>query len=221
MKSCAKVLLFITAAGAASSLHATEISRYQLNVATEMWWGKSKVDKQRYDTSHSPVLMFSFEHGHDYLPQLNFRYSQVDTKASSFDKYDYTLYYRLLDRDTMKFNAGVMLSQYRASRYQAPDQQEYAFNDLTFNWFGYAELAIPNTGLDIIGQIDFGENSDIKSADMTAGLQYRMNDFSYPIAVKFGYRVIDLEFSGLASSSQVGKSLVFVDGWFIGAEMSF
>ncbi|MGT0149313.1 hypothetical protein ACT691_04970 [Vibrio metschnikovii] len=52
---------------------------------------------------------------------------------------------------------------------------------MTFNWFGYAELSIPNSNFDIIGQIDFGESKGIKSADMTAGIQYAIDNPTYPL----------------------------------------
>ncbi|WP_217516100.1 TIGR04219 family outer membrane beta-barrel protein [Vibrio metschnikovii] len=205
-----------------SSSALAEEAAYGVKVGAEMWWGKTKIDNVRYDTAQVPVISFAVEHSFDYWPNMSFRYSHVDAQTVTFDKYDYTLYYRLLDRQSLRFNAGVMLSQYRSTDYRAPDNQHYDFNDLTFNWFGYAELSIPNSNVDIIGQIDFGESKGIKSADMTAGIQYVIDNPTYPLSLKAGYRVIDLEFTNLATQSpQTSESLVFVDGWFIGAEMRF
>lgn len=53
-----------------------------------------------------------------------------------------------------------------------------------------------------------------------AGVQYRIPVSESEIALRGGYRVIDLD-SDEFFSSELGKSFVMVDGWFAGAEVRF
>ncbi|ENM5935802.1 TIGR04219 family outer membrane beta-barrel protein [Vibrio mimicus] len=191
-------------------------------VGADMWLTSTKIDNTRRDDANAPILYVAFEHDLPYLPNASLRYTNLEADFASFDKYDYTFYYQLLDRELMKFDAGITLTQYANSDYQAPDVRRYDFDQTTFNWYASAEISIPNTQFDVIGQFDFGNNSDLKSSDVMAGVQYRLPIAAGDIAFKAGYRVVDLEFTELAKQSvDVKQSFVFADGWFLGAQFSF
>ncbi|HAS62136.1 MAG TPA: iron-hydroxamate ABC transporter substrate-binding protein [Vibrio sp.] len=194
---------------------------FRTTIGVDAWFANSKIDDQRYDDDIAPNLFISVEHDLAYLPYMSLRYSSVDGDYAGFDKYDFSFYYRILERDTMLFDAGVTFTQYTNSYYrtiQSPEQK-YDFDELTFNWYAYAELAIPNSQFDIIGQFDFGNSKEIKRADVLAGVQYKVND---DVAIRVGYRVVDLELDHLATlTPEVTESLIFVNGFFVGAEYRF
>lgn len=187
----------------------------------DAWFGDTKIDEQRRDHATAPNLFVAIEHDQPYLPHVSLRYASIDADYASFDKYDFSFYYRLLEREHMLFDAGVTLTKYSDTSYRTSisAQPSYSFNELTFNWYAYAELAIPNTDLDIIGQFDFGESKDIKRADVLAGLKYQASD---ALAIRAGYRVVDLEFDDLATATpEVSESFIFINGFFVGAEFRF
>ncbi|HHI5412018.1 TPA: TIGR04219 family outer membrane beta-barrel protein [Vibrio metoecus] len=197
-------------------------SFYTASVGADMWLASTKIDNTRRDDANAPTLYIAFEHDFPYLPNASLRYTNLEADFASFDKYDYTLYYQVLDRELMKFDAGITLTQYANSNYRAPDARRYDFDQTTFNWYASAEIAIPHTPFDVIGQFDFGNNSDLKSSDVVAGLQYHLPIRAGELAFKAGYRVVDLEFTELAKqSADVKQSFVFADGWFLGAQFSF
>lgn len=68
--------------------------------------------------------------------------------------------------------------------------------------------------------MEFGDSSGIKSTDLMAGVQYRIPVSESEIALRGGYRVIDLD-SDEFFKSDLGKNFVMVDGWFAGAEVRF
>ncbi|AQP37041.1 TIGR04219 family outer membrane beta-barrel protein [Vibrio anguillarum] len=194
-------------------------SFYRGEVGADMWWGSTKIDNIRRDDVKTPSIHVAFEHQLPYLPNASIRYTTLEADYASFDKYDYTLYYNLLERQLMSFDAGVTFTQYSGSQYQAPDSLKYSFDKTTFNWYAYATIKIPNTQVDVIGQFDFGDSGGIKSADVLAGLQYSIPIRAGNVALRGGYRVIDLEFTELDPKTK--NSFVFVDGWFLGAEFQF
>ncbi|EHV2410155.1 TIGR04219 family outer membrane beta-barrel protein [Vibrio cholerae] len=197
-------------------------SFYTASVGAEMWLASMKIDNTRRDDANAPNLYFTFEHGFPYLPNVGLRYTNLEADFASFDKIDYTFYYPLLNRELMKFDAGITLTQYANSDYRAPDARRYDFDQTTFNWYASAEITIPHTPFDVIGQFDFGNNSDLKSSDVMAGLQYHLPIRAGDLSFKAGYRVVDLEFTELAKqSTDVKQSFVFADGWFVGAQFSF
>ncbi len=193
-----------------------------VKVGADMWWPSTKIDNTRRDDANSPVLHLAYEHQLPYLPNVSFRYTKLDADYASYNKYDYNFYYNLLSRELMTFDAGIALTQYSNSEYTAKDGQKYSFNDLTFNWYARADLSIPETNFDIIGQFEFGNGSGLKSSDVLAGLQYVKKLDSGELSFRGGYRVIDLEFSDLAKSSpDTQVSYVFADGWFLGTQFKF
>ncbi|MGL5430144.1 MAG: TIGR04219 family outer membrane beta-barrel protein [Vibrio sp.] len=195
---------------------------YTTSVGAEMWLASTKIDNTRRDDANVPSMYIAFEHGFPYLPNVSLRYTNLEAEFVSFDKLDYTFYYRVLNTQPMQFDAGITLSQYSNSDYRAPNAHHYDFDQVSFNWYASAQIAIPRTPLAVIGQFDFGTSSDLKSADVMAGLQYQLPIAAGDLAFKVGYRVVDLEFYELATASSEGKeSLVFVDGWFLGGQFSF
>lgn len=197
-------------------------SLVDVKVAADMWFPSTKIDNTRRDDAHSPVLNLALEHQLPYLPNMSIRYTNLDADYASYDKYDYTFYYNILDRDLMTFDVGIALTQYENSDYQAKDGQKYSFDDLTFNWYAHAEISLPDSNFDIIGQFEFGDNDDVKSSDVIAGVQYVVPLSTGELSFRGGYRVIDLEFTELATSSPDNEmSYVFADGWFLGTQFKF
>lgn len=206
-----------------SAVSAEEEFSYTAKVGADMWWGSTKLNEVRQDDdSNSPSLYFAFEHNAPMLPNASFRYTSVDADSLAFDKYDYTFYYTLLDHKLMNFDAGVTFTQYSNSNYVEPktDGAQTSFDEFTWSFYGNAEINVPDTNFDIIGTMEFGDSSGIKSTDLMAGVQYRIPVAETEIALRGGYRVIDLD-SEEFFSSEVGKEFVMVDGWFAGAEVRF
>lgn len=193
-----------------------------VNVAADMWFPSTKIDNTRRDDANSPVLNLAFEHQLPYLPNVSIRYTNLDADYASYDKYDYTFYYNILDRELMTFDAGISMTQYANSDYKAKDGKSYSFDDMTFNWYAHAEISVPETNIDVIGQFEFGNSDGIKSSDVIAGVQYVVPLSSGDLSFRGGYRVIDLEFTDLATASPDNKmSYVFADGWFLGTQFKF
>ncbi|MEZ8605455.1 iron-hydroxamate ABC transporter substrate-binding protein [Vibrio splendidus] len=205
-----------------SAVSAEEEFSYTAKVGADMWWGSTKLNEVRQDDdSNSPSLYFAFEHNAPMLPNASFRYTSVDADSLAFDKYDYTFYYTLLDHKLMNFDAGVTFTQYSNSNYIEPQNgTQTSFDEFTWSFYGNAEINVPDTNFDIIGTMEFGDSSGIKSTDLMAGVQYRIPVAETEIALRGGYRVIDLD-SEEFFSSEVGKEFVMVDGWFAGAEVRF
>ncbi len=98
----------------------------------------------------------------------------------------------------------------------------FSFNEMRFNWYAYADISIPNTNFDIIGQFEFGDSDGIKGSDVIAGVQYVVPLSAGELSFRGGYRVIDLEFTELAKSSPDNEmSYIFADGWFLGTQFRF
>ncbi|TOH29223.1 iron-hydroxamate ABC transporter substrate-binding protein, partial [Vibrio parahaemolyticus] len=93
------------------------------------------------------------------------------------------------------------------------------FDELIWAWYGYAEIQVPNTNFDVIGEMNFGDNKGIKSTDLMAGIQYHVPLQDAQLAFRGGYRVIDLESEVFLSS--LGKEFIFANGFFVSAEYSF
>lgn len=215
------ITLMVTLSLASTSVMAQSFTG---DIGADVWFGDSKIDETRRNDASVPTLYFSLEHDMAYVPNVGFRYTSVDTDYAGFDKYDFTFYYKVLERELMTFDAGATLTQYSNSHYRTKESAtpKYDFDELTFNWYAYAELYIPNTNFDIIGQFDFGNSKGIKSADVLAGLQYKLKTNSGDVVLRGGYRVIDLDFDDLAKQSpDTAESYVFVNGFFLGAEYNF
>lgn len=206
-----------------SVVSAEEELSYTAKFGADMWWGSAKLNEVRQDDdSNSPSLFFAFEHNAPILPNASFRYTSVEADALAFDKYDYSFYYTLIDHKLMNFDGGLTFTQYSNSNYIEPkiSGSQTSFDEFTWNFYGNAEINVPDTQLDIIGTIEFGDSSGIKSTDLMAGIQYRIPVTETEIALRGGYRVIDLD-SEEFFSSDLGKEFVMVDGWFAGAEVRF
>ncbi len=205
-----------------SAVFAAEEFSYTAKVGADMWWGSTKLNEVRQDEdSNSPSVYFAFEHNAPMLPNASFRYTSIDTDALAFDKYDYTFYYTLLEHKLMNFDAGLTFTQYSNSNYIEPQKGTQAsFDEFTWSFYGNAEINVPDTNFDIIGTMEFGDSSGIKSTDLMAGVQYRIPVSESEIALRGGYRVIDLD-SDEFFDSELGKNFVMVDGWFAGAEVRF
>ncbi|MCG9584274.1 TIGR04219 family outer membrane beta-barrel protein [Vibrio tubiashii] len=191
----------------------------------EMWFPKTEVNEVNRESDTTPSFYAAIEHDVKYVPDARVRYSTVDADYMAFNKLDLTLYYRILEHDLMHFDAGMTFSDLSNTKYVNADTNDVKnFDEMIWAWYGYAEITVPNTNLDVIGEMNFGNNSGIKSTDLIAGMQYRLPLGSSTLALRGGYRVIDLEAEGIfkpGEGSNLGKPFIFANGFFAGAEFSF
>lgn len=189
-------------------------------VGVEAWVADTKVNEVRRDTSVTGTLYVAVEHQVNYVPNVRLRYSSVDADYMGFGKLDLTLYYQVLEHDLLHFDAGVTVSSLSETHYvDATASRKEEFDDVIWAWFGYAEVTVPNTNLDVIGEMNFGDSQGIKSTDLMAGLQYNVSLDEARVTFRGGYRVIDLESEQFLSS--LGKEFMLADGVFLSAEYSF
>ncbi len=191
----------------------------------EMWWPNTEVNEIDRDSDTTPSFYLAVEHDVRYVPDARLRYSTVESDYMAFDKIDLTLYYRVLEHDLMHFDAGMTFSDLGNTRYKnADDETVSTFDKTIWAFYGYAEITVPETNFDVIGEMHFGNNGGIKSTDLMAGAQYRMKLDDSTLAFRGGYRVIDIEsdqFKATAPGSTLGKPFIFANGFFLGAEYSF
>ncbi|EGR1424975.1 Fe3+-hydroxamate ABC transporter periplasmic protein [Vibrio vulnificus] len=194
----------------------------ETTVGAEFWNVKTKVNEVDRDRAATGSYYASIEHEVKYLPDMRVRYSSVDADYMAFDKLDLTLYFNLLEHDLMHFDAGITFSDLSNTKYlNVADlaEGESSFDEMIWAWYGYGEINVPKTNFDVIGEMNFGNNKGIKSTDLMAGMQYRLPFEGSEVALRAGYRVIDLEADAFASS--LGKSFIFAHGWFLGAQYRF
>ncbi|MGL6262327.1 TIGR04219 family outer membrane beta-barrel protein [Vibrio sp. WXL210] len=191
----------------------------------DYWWGQTEVNEVRRDKNNAPSFYLAYEHSAPYLPNVGFRYTTVDADFMAFDKSDFMFYYNVLSRDVLNFDAGVTVTNYANTKYvNAVDSSlNTDFDTTTWNLFARAEIAIPNSNFDIIGAMEFSDRRNLKTTDLEAGVQYNIAmEQKRNVALRAGYRVIDLESSDFKiSGSDFGKEFIFVNGWFLGAEYQF
>ncbi|NOI60886.1 TIGR04219 family outer membrane beta-barrel protein [Vibrio coralliilyticus] len=194
-------------------------------VGAEAWWVDTEVNEIRRDKEVTPSVYAAIEHDIKYVPNARIRTASVDNEFMAFDKLDLTLYYQVMEHDLLHFDAGITFSDMSNTKYKnAETGQTKDFNELLWAFYGYAEITVPDTNFDIIGEMNFGDSSGIKSTDLMAGMQYRMPLNNSTITFRGGYRVIDLEsdeFKPTLEDSTLGKPFIMANGFFLGAEYSF
>lgn len=196
-----------------------------VKVGAEAWWIETEVNEIDRDKEVTPSVYVAIEHDYKYVPNARLRTTGVDNDYMAFDKLDLTLYYPILSRDLLHFDAGITFSDLSNTKYKnADDGLTKDFNELIWAFYGYAEITVPDTNFDIIGEMNFGDSSGIKSTDLTAGVQYRMPLKESTITFRGGYRAIDLEsdeFKATTTNTILGKPFIMADGFFLGVEYSF
>lgn len=203
------------------SLSAYAESTLTTKLGAEIWWPNTKVNEVDRENDTTPNVYATIEHDVKYVPDVRLRYSSVDADYMAFDKIDLTLYYQIFEHDLMSFDAGFTLSDLNDTHYRNADTNaQVNYDGVIWAWHGYAEIAVPDTQFDVIGEMNFGDSRGIKSTDLMAGVQYQPDWQDSRWLVKAGYRVVDLESDDfrVAEGSELGKPFVFADGWFLGAE---
>ncbi|MGF1742864.1 TIGR04219 family outer membrane beta-barrel protein [Vibrio profundum] len=216
--------LATTLIGCVATPSAFAASPHSIKIGSDIWWGSTKVDHTRRGWVDAPSLYLAYHPSRSALPDMSYRYTSVDSgEFAAFDKHDLSFYYNLLTHDLMTFDVGLTATQYTDTRYRTiSSATPYKFNDFTLSLYSYADIRVPDTQLRLMGQFEAGNMNGIKSTDFIAGLRYDIPFDSSTVSFRGGYRVIDLEFSDLTpSSAGLAESLVLVDGYFIGAEISF
>lgn len=216
-----KASIALTALSLAVSFPIFAESSVSTKVGAELWAADTKVNEVRRDSSTTGSFYVALEHDVKFVPNVRLRYSSVDADYMGFDKLDLTLYYQILEHDLLHFDAGITFSNLSDTKYIDADTSSRTedFDDLIWAWYGYAEITVPNTNFDVIGEMNFGDNKGIKSTDLMAGIQYKLPLQENQLAFRGGYRVIDLESDQFMSD--LGKDYIFADGFFLGAEYSF
>ncbi|PMH44359.1 hypothetical protein BCU68_12565 [Vibrio sp. 10N.286.49.B3] len=193
---------------------------YQVRVEAEWWSASTKIDEQRQDRVQSPALYVAFEHQEPYWPNVSVRYTSIEGDYAALDKFDYTFYYSLIDHDLLHFDAGASITQYTNTQHTNADTMlDSDFDTWHWSWHLNGQLTIPNSQVDIIGRVDFGNSSDLKTTDFMAGLQYRIPFANSHLGLRGGYRVIDLEFTDLTPEQK--EAYIFIDGWFASVQYVF
>ncbi len=209
---------FVIAAVVSASAFAE--SSLTTKFGAEAWLPDTKVNEVTRSGDATASAYVAVEHDVKYVPDARLRYSSVDADYTAFDKLDLTLYYRVMEHDLMHFDAGMTFSDLSGTKYINPENNARAtFDKMIWAWYGYAEITVPNTNFDIIGEMNFGNSDGIKSTDLMAGMQYRMPVGQNTLAFRGGYRVIDLESEEFPNTK--GDPFVFANGFFAGAEFSF
>lgn len=216
-----KASIALTALSLAVSFPIFAESSVSTKVGAEVWAADTKVNEVRRDSSTTGSFYVALEHDVKFVPNARLRYSSVDADYMGFDKLDLTLYYQILEHDLLHFDAGITFSNLSDTKYIDADTSSRTedFDDLIWAWYGYAEITVPETQFDVIGEMNFGDSKGIKSTDLMAGMQYKMPLEQSQLTLRAGYRVIDLESDTFASS--LGKSFIFANGWFLGAQYRF
>ncbi|MDF2155656.1 TIGR04219 family outer membrane beta-barrel protein [Vibrio sp. CAU 1672] len=215
-----KAACALTALTIATSFPALADTDVSITVGGEVWRADTKVNEVRRDSHTSGSFYAAIEHNIQYVPNARVRYSSVDADYMGFDKLDLTLYYQILEHDLLHFDAGITLSNLSDTRYiNAEDNTLADFDELIWAWYGYGEISVPNTNVDVIGEMHFGNNNGIKSTDLMAGVQYHLPLDDAQVVFRGGYRVIDLESESFTST--LGKEFIFANGFFVGAEYRF
>ena len=200
-------------------------SSFETTFGAEMWFIDTEVNEIKRDSDTTPSFYLALEHDKEYIPNARLRYSSVDADYMAFDKLDLTLYYQLLDHELLHFDAGITFSDLGNTMYKNADTNQISdFDKMIWAWYGYAEIKVPETNFDIIGEMNFGSNGGIKSTDLMAGAQYHLPMNNSAWKFKAGYRVIDLDsdkFSSTVSPTVLGKSFIFAHGFFVGADFTF
>ena len=210
---------------ASSAAMAEDSDSVVVKVGADAWWIETEVNEIDRDKEVTPSVYLSVEHDLKYVPNARLKTTGVENDYMAFDKLDLTLYYSLMDHDLLHFDAGVTLSDLSNTKYKNADNGQIKdFDGFIWAFYGYAEITVPDTNFDIIGEMNFGDSSGIKSTDLTAGVQYRMPLKESTITFRGGYRAIDLEsdeFKATTTSTILGKPFIMADGFFVGAEYSF
>ncbi len=216
-----KATVALTALSLVASIPGFAGSSVSTKVGVDVWAADTKVNEVRRDRSTSGTFYAAVEHDITYAPNARLRYSSVDADYMSFDKLDMTLYYQMLEHDFMHFDVGVTVSNLSDTKYidAGASSRTEKFDELIWAWYGYAEITVPDTNVDVIGEMSFGDSKGIKSTDLLAGMQYRTPLQDAQITLRGGYRVIDLESEHFLSD--LGKAFVFANGFFVSAEYSF
>ncbi|MDB1122847.1 TIGR04219 family outer membrane beta-barrel protein [Vibrio algarum] len=184
---------------------------YRGEVGLDYWWASTKISDVRYDEDKTPFLTLVLETELPYAPHFKFRYSEIDSQHTSFDKYDFIFYYDVMDHESLALDLGINASNYKNSRYTY-SEENVAFNMTTWSFYANGAITIPNTNLDIIGQFDFYNSGNKKTADFIAGFEYTLDLQTVDVALRTGYRVMDYTFN----EDKENEATVFIDGWFVG-----
>lgn len=219
MHKLTRMLLITSSLMGISQLVYADVA-YRGEFTADLWRSRTKVDNTRHETVTTPSFDLSLEHQIDWVPNVSIRYTSLDADNMKLDKYDYTLYYPLIENKRLSLDGGITFSQYNNTLYRAKRGTVYDFDKWTWNWYSRGVIATPITGLDIIGQFSFSDNNDIHAADVLAGVRYHFSVEKMKLTLRAGYRVIDLELSEQKSKYH-NYGLVFADGFFAGVQIGF
>ncbi|MDN3608929.1 TIGR04219 family outer membrane beta-barrel protein [Vibrio ostreicida] len=194
-------------------------------VGVEAWWVDTEVNEIRRDKEVAASFYAALEHDVKYVPNARLRNVSVGNEFMAFDKLDLTLYYPVLSHDLLRFDAGLTLSNLTNTKHKNTETgQVKDFDGFIWAFFGYAEIGVQDSPLDIVGEMNFGNSNGLKTTDLLAGLQYTIPFDESVLRLRSGYRVIDLEsdeFKSSIENSTLGKPFILANGVFAGIEYHF
>ncbi|WED21584.1 TIGR04219 family outer membrane beta-barrel protein [Vibrio sp. JC009] len=186
-------------------------------VAADYWYPSSKLNKEPSVDDEAVSLFAAIEHEFSYLPNVKIRYSNVDSRSIDLDKYDFTFYYKLIEDESLHFNAGISASQYTDTQLIDEQNDKYSFDGWVWSLYAAGAIRIPDTAIEIIGEYDFSDRNGKKTADVLAGLEYAFDAGSTKVSLRGGYRVMDYTFTEIADREMD----CLINGWFAGVKLAY
>ncbi|USD65040.1 TIGR04219 family outer membrane beta-barrel protein [Vibrio sp. SCSIO 43136] len=211
-------LAFVGLAATSTGLAAQE-SELNFRFGIDYWGARTQVEQSK-ETIHQDSVearvpfYLAIEHNYPYVPNFRVRYTPVEGEYIEYNKYDYTLYYDIIEHDLMHFDIGATWSTYADGDYRNPAQTERTFTKRIFSWHANAEINVPNSDFSIIGEFDFANRSGNKTADLTAGVRYDFDIEKFDAAIRGGYRATEYKFDFMADND-----FYLTHGFFIGVEL--
>ncbi len=215
-QSLGGVLLATLSLCSFSSGAAEQEKNWSVALTADGVWASTKIRDIRDEDTTMPSFAAAIEHQLPYLPNFRVRYTGLDSEKIKHDKTDLTFYWRPLRTDNLDFDVGFTLTDYANSFYFYDENSQGEFDDFIFSWFASMAIRVPSTDLYLVSEFDYGETDAIKTADVSAGLQYNLPFDAVDVALRGGYRVLDYTFYEFGD-----KAYGFVDGWYAGASIKF
>jgi len=163
----------------------------------------------------------SIEHSIRKLPHVKISVSEIDADLYDYTKVDYTLYYKVIDKEKVSLDLGAGVSKFNGNELIETVFEEEAKPHLYLN----AEVATPIPNTSIYTNIQYLKHDGEELNDSVAGIKYKVDLETVDIGLKAGYRVQsfkkdDAEFIVLGGIIE-GELDVENDGYFIGIDADF
>jgi outer membrane protein len=188
-------------------------------------FGSSAVEVQEFnlDNETKPVLFVALEHPVPVIPNIRIRTNDLTTSGSAtigsfnyagqtfsgdvnvdFDiqNIDFTLYYEILDNDTVSLDIGLtgkyIDGEIAVEQADLSVSASETFKGVIPMLYGAAQIGVPATGLSFFGELHGLSIGDSTLLDYQVGAAYEFIDNpAVDMAVRAGYREFSLELEDL------------------------